>query len=66
MQRTEVIATVDLGPDQIAHLFDAEYKGWCPLCRNTKITGYETMCCNCLAKALAYHKETCGCQEETQ
>ena len=50
-----------LTTEQIAGLFEVEFEGWCPVCKNTKINEGEPICCECFKQALEYHVNTCGC-----
>lgn len=60
-QIIETTATTELEADQIVTLFEREFEGWCPVCKNTTINEEEPICCNCFKQALAYHINTCGC-----
>ena len=56
-----VTAEAELGAEKIADLFELEFDGWCPACKNVTINVGETVCCSCFKEALAYHVNTCGC-----
>lgn len=60
--KIEKTVMVELDTGEIAKLHDAEFGGWCQVCRNVETNVGETICCDCLAQALAYHTNTCGCQ----
>lgn len=60
-QRTEITVTVELPAETIARMFEDEFDGWCPVCKNETINLGESICCGCFEQALAYHINTCGC-----
>lgn len=60
---SHVQLSIVLSDEDVADLFDEAYEGWCPICRNTKVSGGETICCECFREALSYHAYTCGCHE---
>lgn len=55
MQVIEVTAKAELDAGQIADLFEREFDGWCPACKNVIINEGEILCCECFQEALAYH-----------
>ena len=61
MQTLEVYAEVVLEAERIADLFEKEFDGWCPVCKNVTINEEEVVCCECFKSALEYHTNTCGC-----
>ena len=61
MQYIEVMAEAELEAEQIAKLFEDEFEGWCPVCKNATVNKEETVCCDCFKQALTYHHDTCGC-----
>ena len=54
---------IRLSDETIERLFREAYDGWCLVCLANKVNVGETICCECLEKAHAYHKNTCGCVE---
>jgi len=60
-QTIETEVNIELDAAQIGDLFEAEFEGWCPVCKNAIINEGETICCSCFKTALAYHINTCGC-----
>ncbi len=60
-QTITVTTDAELDTGTIADLFESEFDGWCPVCKNAKINEGEVLCCDCFKMALAYHINTCGC-----
>jgi len=54
---------IRLSDETIERLFREAYDGWCPVCLSNEVNVGETICCECLERAIAYHKSTCGCIE---
>ena len=52
---------IELIDDTIQRLFYKAFDGWCPVCLSNKVNAGETICCECLERAIAYHTNTCGC-----
>jgi hypothetical protein len=52
---------IKLDTATITDLFEAEFWGWCHVCKNVKVNENEPVCCECFQKALEYHVNTCGC-----
>ena len=61
MESVTVTADVVLSAEQIAGLFEREFDGWCPACKNVTINAGEVICCACFKEALGFHIDTCGC-----
>ena len=53
MQQIEATPTfiIKLDAGRIAKLFEDEFDGWCPVCRNEPINVGEIICDNCFAIA---------------
>lgn len=47
----------------ILRLFEKAYDGYCPVCCNNEVNKGEEVCCECLARIIWYHRNTCGCIE---
>jgi hypothetical protein len=62
MQNATLTVKLELEADAIEHLFELEFEGWCPICKDVCINEGETICCNCLTIALGYHVNMCGCR----
>ena len=62
MQSRTVPVEIELDDVVIADLFDKEFEGWCPVCKDESINAGEIVCCGCFKEAMAYHTNTCGCQ----
>lgn len=60
-QTIETTGTAELDAEQIADLFEREFEGWCPVCKAVTVNVGESICCDCLKEAMAYHANTCGC-----
>jgi len=60
-QTVTVTTDAELSADQIADLFELEFDGWCPACKNVMINEGEVLCCACFQEALTFHINTCGC-----
>lgn len=60
-QRIELTGIAELDAEKIAELFESEFEGWCPVCKNVTINYGETICCDCFKTVLEYHVNTCGC-----
>lgn len=52
---------IELDADQVEKLFSDEFEGWCPVCRNNRVSEGEPICCDCFKRALAYHVNHCAC-----
>lgn len=52
---------IKLSDDTIEKLFREAFDGWCPVCLQNQVNLGESICCECAAEALTYHKNTCGC-----
>jgi len=57
----EIETEIELDTAQIADLFEREFEGWCPVCKDQQINEGEVICCECFKAALEYHINTCGC-----
>ncbi len=51
--------TAQVGLTEIQELFEAEFEGWCPVCKNATISEGEILCCDCYKKANRYHFQFC-------
>ena len=55
--------SIGISDNTAERLFDEAFKGWCPICRNINANVSEIICCDCLARVMAYHHEHCDCLE---
>lgn len=55
-QHITVTTSAELGTATIADLFDREFAGWCPVCKNVTIDDDEVICNHCFKEAMAYRR----------
>jgi len=58
--------TIDIDDATLLELFEESFEGHCHACKGRTIDEGEIVCCECLARALVYHRRNCGCMEVGQ